>query len=507
MIYPQRIGFNSQLFVLIRYLITLLVILLWLPSTLQAEIVTIWGEGKHIMGDNDTKDDARKLALLRAKTMCLEKAGTYLESETTVKDLKLAKDEIKAYTAGIVKIKVVDEQVSLIGESPCVRVKVKADIDTSQLEERIKQLRKDERILDDYKKIQAENKRLTKQVAELQKQLGQAKGKEQIDKIKAARKYAFDGLTAVDWFNKALDEATSSHPNWDLVIKWNKKAIEIEPDLVEAHYNLGTAYYSKGLYDKAILNSKRAIELKPNYAEAHYNLGAACFKKGLVDEAIASYKKAIELKPDFAQAYCNLGAAYYSKGLYDKAIVSYKKAINLKPNYAEAHGNLGIAYGKKELYDEAIASFKKAIEIEPDLADAHCNLGMTYFFGKGLKYSAANHYYKAGLLYLERGNKEGALMAYDFLRECMPNSELTSKLHRKLYPKRSYETTDATKRTHTKGQAVAALCIWCGGATAYIAKRKKKSGWKWGLLGFFVFGPALYMLIVVIIAALGGLLS
>ena len=74
----------------------------------QAEIVTIWGEGKHVIGDNDTKDDARKLAMLRAKTMCLEKAGTYLERETIVKDLQLAKHEIKAYTAGIVRIRVVD---------------------------------------------------------------------------------------------------------------------------------------------------------------------------------------------------------------------------------------------------------------------------------------------------------------------------------------------------------------------------------------------------------------
>jgi len=136
----------------------------------HAEIVTIWGEGRHIMGDNDTKDDARKLALLRAKTMCLEKAGTYLETETIVKDLQLAKDEIKAYAAGIVKVEVVDEQISLIGETMCVTVKVKADIDTSQLDERTKQLGKDQKILTEFKKMQADIERLTKQVSELQRQ-------------------------------------------------------------------------------------------------------------------------------------------------------------------------------------------------------------------------------------------------------------------------------------------------------------------------------------------------
>jgi len=78
-------------------MLSILVFIFAMPA--QAEIVTIWGEGKHIMGDNDTEEDARKLALLRAKTMCLEKAGTYLEMETVIKNLQLAKDKIKVYTS------------------------------------------------------------------------------------------------------------------------------------------------------------------------------------------------------------------------------------------------------------------------------------------------------------------------------------------------------------------------------------------------------------------------
>ena len=487
--------FKLKVFVILPVLLCILAI----PA--QAEIVTIWGEGKHIMGDNDTKDDARKLALLRAKTMCLEKAGTYLESETIVKDLQLAKDEIKAYTAGIVRIKVVDEQVALIGESPCVTVKVKADIDTSQLDERIKRLRKDEKILDDYKRIQAENERLTKQLAELQKQLEQAKDEEQIEEIKVARKDAFDRLRAVDWFFKAVDEATSSNPNWDLVIEWNKRAIELKPDVPAAHCHLGIAYGEKGLYDKEIASYKKAIKLKPDYADAYGLLGFAYWNKGLHDKAIVSYKKAVELKPDDWVTYNNLGIAYADKGLYNKAIVSCQKAVKLKPDLAEAHGSLGaayagkglydkaiaslkmalelkpdmveahyilgFAYGKKGLYDKEIASYKKAIELKPEYAEAHCNLGAAYekkglydkaiasckeaiqldpddavaynnlgvlYAKKGLKYVAADYFYKAGLLFLEQGNRENALRAYDVMKRRMPNHELTSKLHRKLYP-------------------------------------------------------------------------
>jgi outer membrane protein assembly factor BamD (BamD/ComL family) len=147
--------------------------------------------------------------------------------------------------------------------------------------------------------------------------------------------------------------------------------------------------------------------------------GDAYVKEGLYDKAIASYKKAIELNPDSARAHCQLGYAYVKTGLVDRAIESYNKA--------------GYAYVKHGLYDKAITSYKKAIELNPDEVNALIELGFVYY-GKGLKHTATDYLYKGALLSLEKGNREGALKIYDFLAEYVPNSELTSKLHRKLYP-------------------------------------------------------------------------
>jgi tetratricopeptide (TPR) repeat protein len=146
------------------------------------------------------------------------------------------------------------------------------------------------------------------------------------------------------------------------------------------------------------------------------------------------HKEAIEPKPDYAEAHYKLGFTYWEKGLYDKAIASYKKVTELKPDYAEAHYNLGTAYGEWEVYnyDKAITSFKKAIELKPDYAEAHGNLGVAYV-SEGRKYAAAEHFYKAGLLFLKQGSRDDALVVYDFLVRYVPNHELTSKLHRKLY--------------------------------------------------------------------------
>jgi len=74
------------------------------PEHLTAAIRTITALGEYRMGDNDTRTDAKRLALLDAKRLALEQAGTYIESITEVKNLDISKDEIRAYTAGIVEL-------------------------------------------------------------------------------------------------------------------------------------------------------------------------------------------------------------------------------------------------------------------------------------------------------------------------------------------------------------------------------------------------------------------
>ncbi|MCK4418999.1 tetratricopeptide repeat protein, partial [Candidatus Aerophobetes bacterium] len=72
-----------------------------------------------------------------------------------------------------------------------------------------------------------------------------------------------------------------------------------------------------------------AIEINPNLAEAHDSLGLAYFRKGMYNEAIAEYKKAIEIDPEFAKTHYYLALAYYYKKMYKLAIEQCDKAIEL----------------------------------------------------------------------------------------------------------------------------------------------------------------------------------
>ena len=68
-------------------------------------------------------------------------------------------------------------------------------------------------------------------------------------------------------------------------------------NLVEAHFNLGSAYEKQGKYDLAIESHKKAIAIDSDSALAHYNLGNAYALQENHDLAIESFKRAISINP------------------------------------------------------------------------------------------------------------------------------------------------------------------------------------------------------------------
>jgi tetratricopeptide (TPR) repeat protein len=152
--------------------------------------------------------------------------------------------------------------------------------------------------------------------------------------------------------------------------------------------------------------------------------GNTAYEAKNYDEAITCYKKATELDPDFASAYYNLGIIYAAQGMFDKAVSAYKKVLTIKPDYYAAQNNLATAYIKIEMFDEAITELKQVLDTNPDLPHAHFNLGECYFT-KGSNKLAADHYYKAGVLFVDRKDKNWAQKSYDSLQRT--NAEKLAK--------------------------------------------------------------------------------
>jgi hypothetical protein len=69
------------------------------PSVASAQVQTFTSTHTYILGDHDSKDDARQRCLLETKRKILEQAGVYIESASEVKNFDLTKDTITSFAA------------------------------------------------------------------------------------------------------------------------------------------------------------------------------------------------------------------------------------------------------------------------------------------------------------------------------------------------------------------------------------------------------------------------
>ena len=148
----------------------------------------------------------------------------------------------------------------------------------------------------------------------------------------------------------------------------------LQPDYVEAHNNLGSAFKALGRYEDAVASYRKALVIDPGSAAAHSNLGNALKALGRSEDAVASYRKALAIDPGSAAAHNNLGNALTELGQPRDAVASYREALAVRPDFAEAHNNLGSALRKLGRLDDAVASCTRALAVRPDYAEAHGNL-------------------------------------------------------------------------------------------------------------------------------------
>jgi len=108
-----------------------------LPPVAFAEVQTFTATHTYILGDRDSKEDARQRCLLETKRKILEQAGVYIESASEVKNFELTKDTITSFAAAVMHVKDSKENFGFENGHMTLMLTIKADVD---LEEVHKQL-------------------------------------------------------------------------------------------------------------------------------------------------------------------------------------------------------------------------------------------------------------------------------------------------------------------------------------------------------------------------------
>jgi tetratricopeptide (TPR) repeat protein len=115
----------------------------------------------------------------------------------------------------------------------------------------------------------------------------------------------------------------------------------------------GIAYHQLMRLDDARKYYEQAIKLNPKYHEAINNLGTVWYAKKSYRRAITQYKRAIKLDPESASIHSNLGTAYFARKEFDLAMEEFRTALQLDPNVFEHHNSYGIMLQERSVQDRA----------------------------------------------------------------------------------------------------------------------------------------------------------
>jgi len=99
-----------------------------------------------------------------------------------------------------------------------------------------------------------------------------------------------------------------------------QRALDLDPDLTDAHINLGRQLQLAGERGRAEPHYREAVRLAPDDPTPHFNLGVLLEELGRREEAVYAYRQAILRDPDFADAHCNLGLLLESLGRRQEAM-------------------------------------------------------------------------------------------------------------------------------------------------------------------------------------------
>jgi serine/threonine protein kinase/Flp pilus assembly protein TadD len=129
----------------------------------------------------------------------------------------------------------------------------------------------------------------------------------------------------------------SSEDNLNEAEAASRKALELDPELAEAHAAGGLTFALKKNFDQAQYEFEAAIRLDPKLYEAYYFYARTSFQRGDLKKAAELYEQAARLNPDDYQAVSLLVTVYHGLGRPVEAAATEQRALQLTERHIEIH--------------------------------------------------------------------------------------------------------------------------------------------------------------------------
>jgi TolB-like protein len=162
------------------------------------------------------------------------------------------------------------------------------------------------------------------------------------------------------------------------------RALDLAPDLPEAHAARAFALFNLGCMNEAMEHFKAALRLDPQLYEARYFYGRALFQLGLFAQAAGMFEEAARVRDDpqarffAAQSYQALGNAREAAAAYRRAFDVASRHLALNPDDARAATMAAVSACRIGRRDEGLAWARRAAEADPEDAGVRYNVACLY---------------------------------------------------------------------------------------------------------------------------------
>jgi len=166
-----------------------------------------------------------------------------------------------------------------------------------------------------------------------------------------ARAYAGYAMTA-----SVLPQYTSTPTDsiFPIGLKAAQRAIDLDPNLADAHLGLGNMIQYEFKWEEAERHFRRAIAIEPNNAQAHQWLGDMYWISGRASESVPEIRKAVALDPLAGAIRADLAGTLFNVGRLDEAMEQTRRTFEVDSAFPYNTPNLAVIHYLRGAYDSVL---------------------------------------------------------------------------------------------------------------------------------------------------------
>lgn len=165
---------------------------------------------------------------------------------------------------------------------------------------------------------------------------------------------------------------------YDEANRFYQKALTLQPDHIDAMYNLALNLAAQGKLDESMASLLAVIKVEAGHIKAHFTLGKLLLEKKMPEKSNEHFDLIVRERPENEAYLSQIVAVLLQYQVYPLAKIYCERLHRLDPVNTEALYNLAVIEAKQNHIAEAIEYYQQVLAVKPDHFPALNNLAVIY---------------------------------------------------------------------------------------------------------------------------------